>query len=147
MAPDHRFRNAYWWWILVVVLLPLHSAGPFERLGPSSRFTDLVFSEIMYKPADRDDKRELEYIELFNSSAFPIDLAGYRVDGVIEHTFDTPFTLAGKAFLVLARSPQDVRSIYQITNVIGWPVTISTTNVVGKPRTCSLALRPCPVWV
>jgi hypothetical protein len=38
-----------------------------EPLGPSSRRTGLVISEIMYHPAARADGKNLEFIEIFNS--------------------------------------------------------------------------------
>src|SRR5207249_1819594 len=56
---------------------------PREPLGPSSRKTGLVISEIMYKPAPRTDDKVLEYVELFNSNPFVEDISGYRLSGAI----------------------------------------------------------------
>src|SRR5437773_1716480 len=73
----------------------------------------------MYKPASRTDSKVLEYVELFNSNPFFEDISGYRLSGDIDFTFPTNTILQGGAFLVVARSPADIRSVYGITNVIG----------------------------
>src|SRR5262249_46334269 len=41
-----------------------------EPLGPSSRRTGLVISEIMYHPTNRADGKILEFVELYNSQVF-----------------------------------------------------------------------------
>jgi len=94
-------------------------ALPWEPLGPSSRKTGLVISEIMYKPAPRADGNVLEYVELFNSNPFFEDVSGYRLSGDIDFTFPPNTILQGGAFRVVARSPADIQSVYGITNVIG----------------------------
>ncbi len=94
-------------------------ALPWEPLGPSSRKTGLVISEIMYKPAPRGDGKVLEYIELFNSNPFFEDIGGYRLSGDVDFTFPTNSIVQGGAFVVIARVPADVRSVYGITNVVG----------------------------
>src|SRR5437773_6340593 len=73
----------------------------------------------MYKPASRTDSKVLEYVELFNSNPFFEDIGGYRLSGDIDFTFPTNTILQGGAFLVVARSPADIRGVYGITNVIG----------------------------
>ena len=92
---------------------------PREPLGPSSRKTGLVISEIMYKPAPRADGKVLEYVELFNSNPFFEDISGYRLSGDIDFTFPTNTILPGGAFLVAARSPMDLQNVYGVTNVVG----------------------------
>ncbi|HUD49609.1 MAG TPA: hypothetical protein VMR33_22470, partial [Candidatus Baltobacteraceae bacterium] len=46
------------------------AVNPNEPLGPSSRKTGIVFSEIMYKPAPRTDGNNVEFLEIFNSCPF-----------------------------------------------------------------------------
>ncbi len=92
---------------------------PCEVLGPSSRKTGLVISEIMYKPAPRGDLRNLEYLELYNSNPFFEDLSGYRISGDIDYTFPSNTVLAGGAFVVVAAVPADVQAVYGIGNVAG----------------------------
>ncbi len=84
----------------------------FEPLGPSSRKTGLVISEIMYKPAPRADTNNLEFIELFNSNPFAEDLSGYRISGDVDFTFPPGAVMPGGSFLVLAAQPVELQSIY-----------------------------------
>ena len=92
---------------------------PWEPLGPSSRKTGLVISEIMYKPAARTDGRKLEFIELYNSAPFVEDLTGFQIRGEVDFDFPSGTTLSPGAFLVIAQSPPDLRAEYGITNVTG----------------------------
>jgi hypothetical protein len=90
-----------------------------EPLGPSSRKTPIVMSEIMYKPAARTDGRNLEFVELFNSNPFYEDIGGYRVSGDIDFTFPPGTTIPGGGFLVIAKVPPDIQAIYGISNLTG----------------------------
>src|SRR6266540_2380287 len=94
-------------------------ALPWEPIGPSSRKSGLVISEIMYQPAPRADNRNLEYIEIFNSNPYYEDISGYRISGDIDYTFPANTLVRGGAFLVVAASPSDVQAVYGITNVAG----------------------------
>ena len=94
-------------------------ALPWEPLGPSSRKTGLVISEIMYKPAPRSDGKVLDYVELFNSNPFFEDISSYRLTGEIDFTFPANTVLPGGAFLVVAKTPADVQNVYRMTNVVG----------------------------
>src|SRR5207247_889949 len=69
--------------------------------------------------APRSDGKVLEYVELFNSNPFFEEIGGYRFSGDIDFTFPTNTVLPGGAFLVVAKAPADVQSIYGITNVVG----------------------------
>jgi hypothetical protein len=93
--------------------------GVPETLGPSSRKTGLVISEIMYNPPPRSDGRNLEFIELFNSDATPENISGYRLSGEIEFTFPTNTTIPARGFLVVAPVPADIQSVYGISGVAG----------------------------
>jgi hypothetical protein len=100
-------------------------SDPVEALGPSSRRTGLVISEIMYHPAPRADAKDLEYIELYNSQARFEDLSGYRITGTVSFKFPPGTVLEPESFLVIARNPVDMRSVYGIDNVIGgWKETL-----------------------
>ncbi len=113
----------------VVGLLPITT----EPLGPSSRRTALVFSEIMYHPAPRADGRSLEFVELYNTNPFYEDISGYRITGDLSYTFPPGTILQGGAFLVIARNPADLQAVYGIANVIG-PYTNSLSNKSGTVR-------------
>ncbi len=90
-----------------------------EPLGPSSRRTGLVISEIMYHPPGRDDGRRTEFIELFNSDSTFVDLAGFRLSGDVDYTFPTTARIPAGGFLVVAQAPEDLSAIAGITGVLG----------------------------
>jgi len=94
--------------------------NPHEALGPSSRKTPIIISEIMYKPAPRADTNNLEFVEIYNSNPWFHDVSGYQlVSGNISYTFPPGTILNGGAFLVVAASPSGVQAVYGITNVLG----------------------------
>jgi len=107
------------------------STGPLvynrERLGPSSRRTGLAISEIMYHPKARPDLKNLEFIELYNGGSIFEDLSGFRLSGAVEYAFPAGTLLPAGAFLVVAKSPADLQSVYGITGVFG-PYTNSLEN-------------------
>src|SRR5205085_9529338 len=88
----------------------------FEPLGPSTRRTGLVISEIMYHPTNRIDGRNLEFVELFNSTPMDEPLAGFRLSGAIDFQFSPGTILKAGAFLVIARAPADIQTVYGIAN-------------------------------
>src|SRR5206468_3691855 len=104
-----------------------------EPLGPSNRRTGLAFTEIMYHPAPRTDGRSIEFIELYNSNPFYEDLSGYRISGDVNYPFPPGTILEGGAFLVIARNPADLRTVYGISNVIG-PYANNLSNSKGTVR-------------
>ncbi|MGE3310308.1 MAG: lamin tail domain-containing protein [Limisphaerales bacterium] len=79
-----------------------------EPLGPSSRRTGLVLSEIMYHPETRADGKRLEFVEVFNSDSVFADLGGFRLSGDIEYTFPEGTVLEAGGFLVVAQAPADL---------------------------------------
>ncbi len=96
------------------------AASPSEPLGPSSRKSPIVITEVMYKPAPGTDGNNTEFIEIYNSNPWFHDLSGYRlVADNLSYTFPAGTILAGGAFLVLAASPPGVQNVYGITNVMG----------------------------
>jgi hypothetical protein len=107
------------------------------RLGPSSRRTGLVFSEIMYHPRTRTDGRNLEFIEVHNSNPFQEDLSGYRITGDADFTFPEGTIIPGDGYLVVASSAADITSVYGITNVLGG----LTNNLPNEGGTLRLRKR------
>ncbi|HVU28690.1 MAG TPA: lamin tail domain-containing protein [Verrucomicrobiae bacterium] len=93
---------------------------PHEAIGPCSRTTPIVFSEIMYKPASRTDGKNLEFIELYNSNPWFQDISGYQISCAdMSYTFPPNTTIPGGGYLVVAPAPADIESVYGITNVMG----------------------------
>jgi hypothetical protein len=108
-------------------------AFPCEPLGPSSRATGMIFSEIMYHPAPRADGRNLEFVELYNARSVFEDLSGWRLSGDIAFTFPEGFILQAGELVVVAAAPEDVKAVYGLTNVLG-PYTGSLPNDAGRVR-------------
>ena len=100
-----------------------------EAIGPSSRKTPIVFSEIMYKPAARTDGKNLEFVELYNSNPWFQDIGGYQITCAdMSYTFPAGTKLPSGGYLVVAAVPADLQSIYGLTNVMG-PYTGSLKKV------------------
>lgn len=90
-----------------------------EPAGPSSRHSPVTISEIMYHPLARVDGKNLQFVEVFNSSPAFEDIGGYRLAGSIDYTFPTNTIIAGRNLLVVAAVPADIKSVYSINNVVG----------------------------
>ncbi len=92
-----------------------------EPIGPSSRKTGLVISEIMYhpqvNPARTNDS--LEFVEIYNSQPWVEDLSGFSLDGSVHYAFGPNTLLQAGAYLAVARQPELVQTNYAITNVLG----------------------------
>ena len=104
--------------------------GTNEPAGPSSRRTPLAITEIMYHPPDRPDGRNLEFIELYNSSPWPEDLSGYRISGCADYTFPAGTTVPALGYLVVAANPADIQAVYGISGVLG-PLTNANSNATN----------------
>ena len=95
-------------------------SNPSEPLGPSSRKTQIAFSEINYKPAPRTDTNNLEFVELYNSQPWFHDISHYQiVCADMNYTFPAGTIIPGGGFLVVAASPGSIENVYGITNVMG----------------------------
>jgi hypothetical protein len=90
-----------------------------EPVGPSSRTTGMIFSEIMYRPAPRTDGRNLEFIEVHNARSVFEDLTGWHISGEVAFRFPDGFGLEAGETVVIAAVPEDIRAIYGIANVLG----------------------------
>jgi hypothetical protein len=96
------------------------AATAHDVLGPGSRKSPIVFSEIMYKPAPRTDGKNLEFIEIYNSNPWFQDISGYQITCAdMSYTFPAGTTIGSNAFLVIAAATNDIETVYGITNVMG----------------------------
>ena len=91
----------------------------FEPAGPSSRRAPIAITEIMFKPSDRPDGRNTEFVELYNSNPWPEDVSGYRLAGQIDYVIPAGTTIPSQAYLVVAASPADMQVVYGLTMVSG----------------------------
>ncbi len=103
---------------------------PFEPLGPTSRKTGLVISEIMYHPAPAAITGSLEFVEIYNSDIVSEDMSGYRLSGDVDFTFPSGTILPSGGFLVVAHNPAALQSYYGISGVLG-PFTNNLPNDSG----------------
>ncbi|MCE9616023.1 MAG: lamin tail domain-containing protein [Lentisphaerae bacterium] len=110
---------------------PLHAAE--RQLSPCTRRTPLVISEIMYHPPPRPDALNLEFVEIFNTEPVSHDLSNFRLSGDVEYRFPTNFTLAARAFMVIASDPTAIQAAYAISNVLG-PFTHALPDDAGVVR-------------
>ncbi len=94
-------------------------SAALESPGPSTRRGPWVISEIMYHPLPQPNGADLEFIELYNSSAWPEDLSGFRVAGDVDYMFPARTLIPARSTVVLARVPGDVAKTYGLTNVFG----------------------------
>jgi hypothetical protein len=94
-----------------------------EPLGPSSRKTGLVISEIMYHPRavslGSTQTLDIEFIELHNSNPYPEDIGDHRIAGAVNYRFARGIVIPPGGFLVVARNPAAVQSHYGISGVLG----------------------------
>jgi hypothetical protein len=90
-----------------------------EPLAACSRATQIVFSEIMYKPGALYGTNNTEFVEIYNSNPFYEDISGYSISGSIEYTFPQGTIIGANQFLVIAKDPAAVQAYYGINGVLG----------------------------
>ncbi len=105
------------------------SRGAANALAPGDVTAAVVINEIMYHPYREDDPyttaddlfygSNLEYIELYNKGAVPVDLSGWRFSRGISYTFAEGTTLEPDGYLVIAKNPGRIMSVYGIADVLG----------------------------
>ncbi len=96
-------------------IITTNAALPFEPLGPSSRRTALVISEIMYNPpATWPGGDDLEFVEIWNSGLITEDLTGHKLSGEISYPFPAGTKIAPGQFLVVAKNPAAAQSFYGV---------------------------------
>src|SRR5688572_11864526 len=114
-----------------------------EPLGPSSRKTGLVITEIMYHPRVITTTNEsLEFIELYNSNPWSENIGGYAITGSVAYVFPPDTILPSGGFAVLARQPQFVQLHYSISNNLFGPwANANTTRLPTTQGTVQLRNR------
>ena len=96
-------------------VLALLYAGGLVVAPPAARA--LVISELYYNAVPGDEA--LEFVELTNESAGPVDLSGYAFVEGIRFTFPDGLVLASEEILVLCADVDAVRARYRILNAVG----------------------------
>jgi hypothetical protein len=78
----------------------------------SAILNQLRITEIMYQPAAPSSAGDYEYIELLNIGSIALDLSGVRFTNGLDYTFRPGTTLAGGAYIVVARDRSGFLSRY-----------------------------------
>ncbi len=96
-------------------------------VASSSVTAQVRISEIMYHPSSENPAEE--YLELVNTSATNVSLAGWRIVGGLEYAFGAP-TLGPGGYLVVAADTARFAARYPgVTNVVGgWVGTLSNSR-------------------
>jgi hypothetical protein len=98
-----------------------------EPIGPSSRNTGLIFSEIMYHPRLSNT---LEFIEILSTLPNTEDLTGWRISGDVDYAFPAGTQIRPGQFLVVARNPQALQAAApNLSGVLG-PWAGAETNAL-----------------
>lgn len=108
--------------------------GGTERLGPSTRRSGLVITEIMYNPRNRPDSNNLAFIEIYNSDIVFQDISGFRITGDVGYTFPPGTILQAGTFAVVAASPANLQSVYGTINGLYGPYTNALSRSGGTVR-------------
>lgn len=98
------------------------SASPLTReaIGPCSRRTGLVISEVMHTPAGGFATEEnLEFIELFNANPFYEDISQYKLAGDIDFVFPLGTILPGGGFVLVAKNPAVLAQATGLGGILG----------------------------
>ena len=126
--------------LVALAFLGFPAQGQFvtdrEPIGPSTRKTGLVITEIMYNPRPvpgLDTNLTHEFIELYNSKPWDEDIGGFRIGGDVSYAFPTNTLLRAKSYLVVARVPGLIETNYGVTNVFG-PWDGAETNRLSTER-------------
>ncbi|HON07951.1 MAG TPA: lamin tail domain-containing protein, partial [Verrucomicrobiota bacterium] len=77
----------------------------------------VMFNEIMYHPLTNES--ELEWIELYNQLAVDVDISNWVITNGIEYKFPAGTIISGGCYVVVAKSPQTIKTITGLTNVYG----------------------------
>ncbi len=100
-----------------------------ENLANSKhRIHDIVINEIMYQHFTREDR--YEFVELYNRSEDPMDLTGWTFTAGFTYTFPAGATIGGKSFMVVAKDPTFLATVY--------PNLVAGSNLFG-PYTGTLS--------
>ncbi len=90
----------------------------------------VVVNEIMYRPGTTfPEDTALEFIELHNPTAAPVDISGWALTSGTAFTFPASTVIAAGGFVVVASSPSAVQTAYGIGGVFGpWAAGSTLSN-------------------
>ena len=77
----------------------------------------IMFNEIMYNPAN--DAQELEFVEIYNTLSFDMDISLWKLAGGIEYTFPVGATVPSEGCVVIAKSPSALEAATGVSGFLG----------------------------
>lgn len=134
------------------------SPSPGQKLSASfaaNAESDIVISEVFYRPSTNQGGDDAEFIELFNKGNAPVSLAGWSFSQGISFTFPQGSSLAAHSYLILAFNSASYSSlnvpVYQwssgnLSNV-GEPITLVDVQGRKKDEVSYGISAPWPVSV
>lgn len=88
--------------------------GSVKVVDPNAPVSKVVVSEIMYNDPSAGD--DLEFIELYNNEDATVDLTGWKLSGVVTHTFGD-VSIASKGTVLLAKNPAAFQSTFAMSAI------------------------------
>ncbi len=89
----------------------------------------LVFNEIMYHPSTNE--AGMEFVEFYNQLAVDLDVSNWQVSGDIAYTFPPGTRVAGRSYIVLARTPATLMSAMGLSSNVFGPFVSPLNNQGG----------------
>jgi len=86
------------------------SSPTFGTSNAQPLIRDIVINEIMYHHGTRDER--YEYVELYNRGTSTVSLAGWAFTDGISYEFDQGVELPPDSYLVVAKDPNLLQSVY-----------------------------------
>ena len=89
-------------------------ASASHQAPPSPLAGQLILTELNYHPPGNatTDGEEFEFVELTNTGAIPLNLAGFRLSEGIDFAFPVGTVLAPSSYLTLVRNPSAFAARY-----------------------------------
>lgn len=86
------------------------SSATFGASNSKPLVHDIVINEIMYHHGTRDDR--YDYVELYNKGTSMVSLTGWSFTDGIEYDFTQPVVLSPDSYVVVAKDPNLLESVY-----------------------------------
>ncbi len=133
------------------LLLENRAASPMLRRNPpmnywrllsftmtcsvASAWSNVVINEIHYNPPVKTDLTE--FIELYNTGADAVSLAGWQIQGGVQFTFPAGSSIAANGYLVVAENPGALKAHFGADAVGPWTGGLSNQGETVELRDAS----------
>ncbi|MCX6273413.1 MAG: lamin tail domain-containing protein [Bacteroidetes bacterium] len=97
---------------IITILMLIMLWAPFMLKSQS-----LAITEIMYN--DPSTVHRLEFIELYNTTALPVDVTGYKFTTAITYTFPS-MIIPANGFVIVAKSAATADTYFNISGTLQW---------------------------